>query len=109
MDFRLCFISNFQVTEHLNSGVLVYTAFRQVVAMGVNNLIQRHIGNHRGVANSLKLAVVTCLGTLQFDHYQPSLVIQCQQIYAAPGILPIAEFFGDDEQPHLQNDGLVPQ
>ena len=35
--------------------------------------LQRHIGDHRSIANGLKLAVVSRLRPLQFDDYETVL------------------------------------
>ena len=77
--------------------------------MSVDGLIQRHVSDHRRVSNGLQVHQAVLVAALELHNHEPTLSIQGQEVDAAVGLLPVAEFFGDDEQPLFQKVGPVTQ
>ena len=57
----------------------------------VDYLIERHRGDHRSVADRLKLHVAAVLGAFQFDHDQIRFLVDREQVDAAMRVFPTAK------------------
>src|SRR5690606_412773 len=70
----------------------------EVVAVCVNCLVKCHDRGHRRVPKRLQFHVPAIFGSLQLDHDEVGISIQCEKVDPAPTILPVSELFGDDHQ-----------
>ena len=50
----------------------------------VDQLVERQGGNHRGVANGLKVHVPAVLGAFEFDHHQVRVPVEARKVDASP-------------------------
>ena len=67
-------------------------------AVDADGLLERHRGDHRGVADRLEFHVPAVLGTLQLDDDEVGVLVDAEEVDPPVARVPVAELLGDDQR-----------
>ena len=79
------------------------------MGVAVNELLEGHCRNHRGIAQSLQLHMSPVIGPFELDDHQVGIGIDAQQVDTPGTVDPVTEFLGDDHQALIEDADLLAQ